>query len=66
MVYSLPTINQPGAMSDILTNALNTYVPIISFITRDNDQPWSNALTRRLLRKKNRNYKLFKNQMKFI
>ena len=60
MVYSLPTINQPGAMSDILTNALNTYVPIISFIARDNDQPWSNALTRRLLRKKNRNYKLFK------
>ena len=50
----------------ILTEALNRFVPTKTFKAHTNDQPWTNAHTRRLLRKKNRNYKLFKKLRKPI
>ena len=59
-VYNLPTKEQPSAMASLLTEALNRFVPTKTFKAHTNDQPWTNAHTRRLLRKKNRNYKLFK------
>ena len=59
-VYDLPTVEQPGAMSSILSKALNKFVPRKSYLARPDDQPWTNTHTRRLLRKKNRNYKIFK------
>ena len=60
-VYELPTVEQPGAMSAILTEALNKYIHTStkSYLARPDDQPWTNTHTRRLLRKKNRNYKIF-------
>ena len=52
LVYNRPTADQPSAMSDILTDALNKFVPTKFVTTRHNDQPWTNARTRQLLRKK--------------
>ena len=59
-VYNLATKEQPIAMATLLTDALNKFVPQKTFKAHSNDQPWTNVHTRQLLRKKNRNYKLFK------
>ena len=47
-------------MTNILTEAFSKFVPTKQIIWRPNDQPWCNSYTRLLLRKKNRNYQLFK------
>ena len=59
-VFNLNVIDQPSALSNILINALKKFVPCKSYTARALDQPWSTAKTRQLLRKKNRNYKIFK------
>ena len=47
-------------MSKILIDALDKFVPLKSYTARSQDQPWATAHTRLLLRKKNRNYKIFR------
>ena len=47
-------------MTDILTEAFSKFVPSKSVVISPSCQPWSSAFTNLLLRKKNRNYKLFK------
>merc|ERR1712237_110220 len=59
-VFSLPTINQADAYSDILTDAFLKFVPSKLITIRENDQPWLNSFTRLLIRKKNRNYALLR------
>ena len=59
-IYDLNAIDQPAAMSRILIDALDKFVPIKSYTARSQDQPWATAHTRLLLRKKNRNYKIFR------
>ena len=46
--------------STVLTNTFTLFVPSKTVIIRQNDQCWSNTFTRLLLRKKNRNYQLYK------
>ena len=45
---------------EILIGAFSKFVPCKTIFIRPNDQPWSNTYTRLLLRKKNRNYSLYK------
>ena len=59
-VFSLPVSQQAEAISDILIAAQNKYVPIKQVVVKPTDQPWMSSYTRLLLRKKNRNYRIFK------
>ena len=43
-----------------MIDAFSQFVPCKSVPIRVNDQPWSNTYTRLLLRKKNRNYLIYK------
>ena len=51
---------QAEAYSDILIRARELFVPTKQITIRPCDQPWVNSYTRLLLRKKNRNYHIFK------
>ena len=59
-VFSYPTEVQADKYSELLINAFNLFVPSKTITIRPNDQPWSNTYTRLLLRKKNRNYQIYK------
>ena len=59
-VFDLPIIQQAHAMTNILNAAQNKYVPVKTIVIKPNDQPWVNSCTRLLMRKKNRNYHIFK------
>ena len=59
-VFSKPIIEQTDVYSNILTDAFTKFVPCKSVTIRPTDQAWCNAYTRLLLRKKNRNYLLYK------
>ena len=59
-VFSHPTVQQTELYEKILVEAFNKYVPCKTVIIRHNDQPWANTYTRLLLRKKNRNYQIYK------
>ena len=59
-VFSQPIIQQAEIFNDVLINAFSKFVPCKTVTFRPNDQPWSNSYTRLLLRKKNRNYLLYK------
>ena len=59
-VFSQPIEQQTDKFNEILINAFLQFVPSKSITFRPNDQPWSNSYTRLLLRKKNRNYLLYK------
>ena len=59
-VFSHPTVTQAELFDKILIDAFSQYVPCKTVIIRPNDQPWSNTYTRLLLRKKNRNYLIYK------
>ena len=59
-VFSHPTVAQAELYSKVLTDAFTLFVPCKTVIIRSNDQPWSNSYTRLLLRKKNRNYQIYK------
>ena len=59
-ILSKPVEEQAEAITAVLTDAFSQFVPVKNVIIRSNDQPWVNSYTRLLLRKKNRNYQLFK------
>ena len=59
-VFSQPINMQTNLFENILIDAFSKCVPIKTVHIRPNDQPWSNTYTRLLLRKKNRNYSLYK------
>ena len=59
-VFSKPISAQAEALSDVLINARNMFIPTKEITIRPNDQPWTNTYTRLLMRCKNRNYQIFK------
>ena len=60
LVFSLPVCDQAEAYSNILIQAREKFVSTKTIVIRPCDQPWVNSYTRLLLRKKNRNYQIFK------
>ena len=60
LVFSQPVSRQAELFTTILTDAFSKFVPCKTITIRQQDQPWTNSYTRLLLRKKNRNYRLFK------
>ena len=63
LVFSKPVSQQAEAYSDILIAAREQFVPTKQITIRPCDQPWVNSYTRLLLRKKNKNYQIFKKDM---
>ena len=59
-VFSRPATEQAKAITEVLTEAFNKFVPCKTVTVRPSDQPWVNSYTRLLLRKKNRNYQFYK------
>jgi hypothetical protein len=59
-VFTKPLDQQADAINDILTNAFAQFVESKEIVMRPDTPPWTNAYTRLLLRKKNRNYLIFK------
>ena len=59
-VFNQPISNQAEALTEILNEALNKFVPVKKITIRPTDQSWVNSYTRLLMRKKNRNYQIFK------
>ena len=59
-VFNQPIINQTDIYSDILKQAFSKFVPCKTVAIRAADMAWCNTFTRLLLRKKNRNYHIFK------
>ena len=60
LVFKSKIINQADLYSDILKQAFAKFVPCKTVVIRATDMAWCNSYTRLLLRKKNRNYHLFK------
>ena len=46
--------------SEILKQGFAQFVPVKTITIRPSDAPWCNSYTRLLLRKKNRNYQIYK------
>ena len=59
-VFCKPVLQQAEAMTKILDAAQKKFVPIKIITINPRDQPWVNSYTRLLMRKKNRNYRIFK------
>ena len=59
-MFSKPVLQQAEAMTCILEAAQKQFVPIKTITINPRDQPWVNSYTRLLMRKKNRNYRIFK------
>ena len=59
-VFNLPVSEQTDAYSDALTTLFKKCVPTKTVFIKPQSIPWCNKYTRLLLRKKNRNYKIFK------
>ena len=59
-VFQYPAETQAELYTKVLTDAFAQFIPCKTVPIRQNDQPWSNSYTRLLLRKKNRNYQLYK------
>ena len=59
-MFQQPIINQAELYTKVLIDAFSQFIPSKVVPIRVNDQPWSNSYTRLLLRKKNRNYQLYK------
>ena len=59
-IFSKPTTEQAEALSEILIGAREKFIPSKQITIHPTDQPWSNNFTRLLLRRKNRNYLMFK------
>ena len=49
-VFSKPVSEQAEALSNILIEARNKFIPTKEITIRPNDQPWTNTYTRLLLR----------------
>ena len=66
-VFSHPTYLQPQLMTDVLTNIFSQFVTSKVIKIRPYTVPWTNSNTRLLMRKKNRNYCIFKrNKTKYL
>ena len=59
-VMSKPVEEQAEIFSKILIEAREKFIPTKQITIRPQDQPWTNRFTRLLLRRKNRNYLIFK------
>ena len=59
-VFCRPIKDQTDIYTEILKEGFLKFVPQKTITLRDSDAPWCNSYTRLLLRKKNRNYKIFK------
>ena len=59
-VFNHPNQVQAELYDKILIDAFSQFIPCKTVTIRPNDQPWSNTYTRLLLRKKNRNYLIYK------
>ena len=59
-LFSNPVLDQCKIFTDILTQAFSKFVPTKTVTIRPFDAPWSNKYTHLLLRKKNRNYLIYK------
>ena len=59
-VFNKPVINQTEIYSNILKETFAKFVPCKTVTVRVADMAWCDSYTRLLLRKKNRNYNLFK------
>ena len=59
-VFCLPFNQQAEAFTKILTDAIEKFVPTKKITIKPADVPWQNSYTRLLMRKKNRNYQIFK------
>ena len=51
------------ALTEHLLNGLKLYVPTVKYTQKNADIPWSSVLLRRILRKKNRAYKSYRQAM---
>ena len=60
VVFLNSIADQAEAITTVLADAFAKFIPVKNVTIRVNDQPWVNSYTRLLLRKKNRNYQLFK------
>ena len=59
-VFSHPTTLQAEKFTNILVEAITLFIPLKTITFHPKDQPWCNTYTRLLLRKKNRNYQIYK------
>ena len=59
-VFNLPVHEQADKFTDILKESIKMFVPRKEITVKPNTIPWCNTYTRLLLRKKNRNYKLYR------
>ena len=59
-VFSLPYSEQSEAFTNVLREGLEKFIPLKSITIRESDVPWQNSYTRLLMRKKNRNYNIYK------
>ena len=66
LVFSNDVLQQTEIYSKILVTAFNKFVPTITFSVKPTSPPWCNSYTRLLLRKKNRNYGLFKKASRIL
>ena len=60
VVFSKPVHMQTDVYSEILKQGFAQFVPVKTITIRPSDAPWCNSYTRLLLRKKNRNYQIYK------
>ena len=59
-LFSHPVLDQCEIFTDILKQGFSKFVPTKTVTIRPFDAPWCNKYIRLLLRKKNRNYLLYK------
>ena len=59
-VFSHPITDQTDIYTEILKKAFDQFIPVKTITIRPADAPWCNSYTRLLLRKKNRNYQIYK------
>ena len=65
-VFSSPLLDQADKFTNVLKQAFAQFVPTKTVTIRPADAPWCNSYTRLLLRKKNRNYLIYKNMKQII
>ena len=60
VLFSKPVVNQTEIYTEILKQAFEQFIPVKNITIRPTDAPWCNSYTKLLLRKKNRNYQIYK------
>ena len=59
-MFNLPVSEQADKFTDILKDCIKEFVPEKQITVKPNTIPWCNSYTKLLLRKKNRNYRLYR------